>query len=85
MVVNVMLVSMRCDNKSILAVRQFRRKFNPDFICFLRGHFAWLERLADMISNDLIGNIAAGVLKICVTVEHEFICSRFRDTGINSA
>ena len=53
-IMDMVPVYVRADDKSVVSLRQPHGKFLTDLIGFLRRHFTWLKRLPEMIGNHII-------------------------------
>ena len=58
--VTMLLVHMSADEKSVLALEKAHRELVADLIRFFRRNFSGLERLAYLISNDIVLAVATG-------------------------
>ena len=54
MIMDVVLIYMRTDNKGMISFCQFLCKFPSDLVCLFRCDFSGLERLTEMISDHII-------------------------------
>lgn len=59
-VVNVVPVDVCTDNKCVLAFEKSLGEFVADAVGFFGGHFSGLERLADLIGDDIVLMLASG-------------------------
>ena len=59
-IMNVATVDMSADNKCMLAFEKSLSEFVSDAVGFFGGHFAGLERLADLVGNDIVLLLASG-------------------------
>ena len=60
MVMNVVTVDVGTHDESMLAFEKSLSEFVADAIGFFGGHFARLERLADLVGNDIVLLLASG-------------------------
>ena len=72
MIVNVFPVSMRCDNKRILAFGETHGQFIAHLISFLCGNLTGLEGLSNLISDHIIFLSAPSHQFILAFGEHKF-------------
>ena len=78
MIVNVFPVSMRCDNKRILAFCKPHGQFIAHLISFLGGDLTGLEGLSNLISNHIIFLSAPSHQLILAFGEHKFfVCGQW--------
>ena len=78
MIVNVFPVSMRCDNKCILAFCKPHGQFIAHLISFLCGDLAGFERLPDLIGNHVTFLSAPSDKFILPFGQHKFFIHRQR-------
>ena len=53
-IMDMMLVYVRTDDKNVASLRQSHSKFLADLVGFLRRHFARLKCLPEMVGNHVI-------------------------------
>jgi hypothetical protein len=63
-------------------VREAHRRFIPNLVCLFRRNLAGLERLPDLVCDDIARNLPPGNAEILFLGEQKFLIDRFRIAGV---
>src|SRR5699024_7223244 len=80
MVMNMVLINMGADDKSVITFRELQRKLTHNLIGFFRRDFTGSERLPEMVGNHIVCALTpSGLVKILPLGKKKF---RIRNPGI---
>ena len=81
-IVDVMPVDVCRNDVGELTVGHPGGQLFSDLVCFLRRDLFGFECLPDVIDQNLVFVFSSGVVKIFLSIQHEFINRRFRHAGV---